>query len=74
MVMAYGDDPEDSRLGYQGDGVDVEIARVRWKHSYRFQWTLYHEARLIKTGIRRTMRGARICGGLARWWYRQSLG
>jgi hypothetical protein len=73
MVLAHGDDPERSRLGWHGDAVDVEVQRVQWKHGWRFQWMLYHQARLIRSGSRRSHWGAELAGQAAAWWYLWSL-
>lgn len=73
MIECHGSgDPDESRLGWQGDGIDVEIAAVTWKRSVRYCWSLYHHARLVKTGIRRTHRGAELAGSWAAWWYRRT--
>ena len=70
MVMAHGDDPQQSRMGWQGDAVDVEITSFQVAHGMRYRWSLYHQARLIRTGVRRTPRGADLAGRFARWWFR----
>jgi hypothetical protein len=75
MVIAKNDggDPERSRLTYQGDAVDVEIERVYYRGAARWFWSLYHEARLINSGMCRGPRRARWVSGLATWWYRARL-
>lgn len=60
-------------MGWQGDGVDVEIGKIRYGHALRYQWSLYHHARLIKTGMCRSLWGAELAGNVATWWYRLSL-
>ncbi len=69
-IMSSGDDPF---LGWQGDGVDVEIERVNYLGQLRFRWSLYHQSRLVKTGMRSTAWGARLASSVARWRYRRSL-
>jgi hypothetical protein len=73
MVMSQGRDPERSRMGWQGDGVDVEVETVQYGHAWRYRWSLYHHARLIKTGMRRSRWGAEIVANVAVWWYRWSV-
>jgi hypothetical protein len=70
MVMVSGSDPERSRLGWQGDAVDVEVQRFNDRHRICFRWTIYYRARRIKTGVRRTNWGASLAGQLAARWYR----
>lgn len=72
MVMPFGpDDPDRPQPGWRQFAVDVEIERVSWKGEPRFQWLLYHEARLIKTGLRRSHWGAQLAGLVAAWWWYQ---
>ena len=59
-------------MGWQGDALDVEIQRFKHKHGFRFRWSLYHQARLIRTGVRRSHRGAELAGRIATWWFRFS--
>jgi hypothetical protein len=54
VSMFPGGDPGRSAPGWQGETLDVEIERVNYGGSLRFRWSLYHRARLIKTGMRRS--------------------
>jgi hypothetical protein len=68
--ISPGGDPGRSTPGWQHRGIDVEIERINWRGSLRFRWALYHQNRLIRTGMCRWHRAALMAGAFAEWWYR----
>ena len=69
-MVTTSDGPGDSGLDWQGDGVDVETETVNDDGRRRYRWTLYDHARVVRTGVCRTRRGARLASGCARLMYR----
>ncbi len=70
MAMIHGDDPGRHLLGWQGSGVDVEIARVYAHGRCRWHWVLYDRHRRVRSGVRRSHWGAQMAGSFAALLYR----
>lgn len=70
MATIQGD-PGGSVMGWQGDGIDVEIETVYTRGGKRRRWVLYDHAHLIDSGTRRTRMGARLRGAVAAALYRR---
>ncbi len=75
MVIANNDggDADRSRLHYQGDAVDVEIEKVYRGGKPCWLWTVYHEARVVNSGVSRGPRRANWASWWAAWRYRNQL-
>lgn len=69
MAMT-NDDPGRSGLGWQGDGVDVEIESIWTDAGAGYLWVLYDRACEVKSGVSRTAHRAAWRSAFEAWRYR----
>ena len=71
MQYSPGDGPSPAK-GWQGDGIDIEIARCPTAARPMWLWTLYDHQHRVDSGVSRSHRRAQWAGWWAtlkyRWW------